>query len=401
MSSRAVLTVNAGSSSLKFSAYEDVPGQAPREIARAAIADMAHAPDIRCSIDGADHGEAAARALEKAGHDPAALTVAMAEFLIGTLTPRRVVAIGHRIVHGGLDFGGPVLATDTHLETLARYSCLAPSHQPHNLSAVDALAEAFPGIAQTLSFDTAFHRTQPRLAQLYALPRELSAQGILRFGFHGLSYAHIAEITEETFGSLPHRRMVVAHLGSGASASALLEGRCVATTMGLTALDGLPMATRCGDLDPGVVLHLIQDLGYTPEDTATLLYRKSGLLGMSGLSSDMRTLRQSDTPEAREALDVYAYRIAREIGSLVTAIQGLDAIVFTGGVGENDPDTRRDICGHLGWLGVDLDPARNGRSETIVSSDGAPVSVAVVPANEERIIAEEALQVLASVAAAS
>jgi len=394
MSGRTVLTVNAGSSSLKFSVYAETPDTGLSEIARASIAEFHHTPDIRCTIDGADHGDSASITVLTYGLKPADMTVGMVRFLVDALRPRDVSAIGHRVVHGGLKFDGPVMATNERLDALQAFSCLAPSHQPHNLAAVRALEDAFPGIPQTLSFDTAFHRGQPRLAQLYALPRALSEAGIIRFGFHGLSYAHIVEELDTVFGALPHRRLVVAHLGSGASASAIMDGKCVATTMGLTALDGLPMATRCGDLDPGVVLHLIQDLGYSPERTADLLYHESGLLGLSGISSDMRILRASDAPEAREALDVYAYRIAREIGSLVTALQGLDAIVFTGGVGENDAAARSDICTHLEWLGVRLNPARNARGDMLVSDEDSPVTVAVIPANEEKVIAAEALRVL-------
>jgi len=394
MSGRTILTVNAGSSSLKFSAYAEMPGGGLNEIARASIADIHHTPDVQCTLEGADHSGAARISVMAGGTSPADMTVGMVRFLVGAFKPRDVAAVGHRIVHGGLDFDGPVIATDERLAALQKYSCLAPSHQPHNLAAVRTVEDAFPGIPQTLSFDTAFHRSLPRLAQLYALPRPLSDVGIIRFGFHGLSYTHIVDEVETVFGALPHRRLIALHLGSGASASAILDGKCIATTMGLTALDGLPMATRCGDLDPGVVLHLIQDLGYSPDQAGDLLYHKSGLLGLSGISSDMRILRASDAPEAREALDVYAYRIAREIGSLVTALQGLDAIVFTGGVGENDAAARSDICAHLEWLGVKLSPARNARGDTLVSAKGSPVSVAVIPANEEKVIAAEALRVL-------
>lgn len=386
-----VLTVNAGSSSLKFSAFEHVPGAPPLEIASASISDIHKDPHIACTIEGVDQSKAASVAVTHATSPSPGMIVAMATFLTHHLQPRHIAAIGHRIVHGGLAFTGPVVATDAVLESLSGLSCLAPSHQPHNLAAVHALEVAMPGIVQTLSFDTAFHHTQPRLAQLYALPRALSDSGILRFGFHGLSYAHVSQIRDEIFGRLTHNRTVVAHLGSGASACALLDGRCVATTMGLTALDGLPMATRCGDLDPGVVLHLIQDLDLSPDDTNDLLYNKSGLLGLSGLSSDMRVLRQSDSPNAREALDVYAYRVAREIGSLVTALRGLDALVFTAGIGQNDADARREICDHLSWLGVELDTSANACSEKIISSGGSRVAVAVVPANEERVIAGEAI----------
>ncbi|MEL6753657.1 MAG: acetate kinase, partial [Pseudomonadota bacterium] len=287
----------------------------------------------------------------------------------------------------------PAISHHDVLEKLDALSVFAPAHQPHNLAGVRALSEALPEAVQTLSFDTAFHRTMPRLAELYALPRVLSEEGVLRFGFHGLSYAHIAETLPALLGELP-KRVLALHLGSGASACAMVDGKSVATSMGLTALDGLPMATRCGDLDPGVVLHLIKDRGMAPDAVADMLYTQSGLLGVSGLSGDTRILLQSDAPEAEEAIDLYCYRIARAAGSLAVAMGGLDGVAFSGGVGENAPEIRARILKHLEWLGPQLDPDANANNEAVLSHPDAAIPIVRIVADEERIIARDCASLL-------
>ncbi|MEO1725353.1 MAG: acetate/propionate family kinase, partial [Pseudomonadota bacterium] len=299
-----------------------------------------------------------------------------------------IAGIGHRIVHGGTLYGGPAIAHEDVLAKLDAFSVFAPAHQPYNLSGVRALKRALPDVTQTLSFDTAFHRTMPRIAELYALPRAFSDDGILRFGFHGLSYAHIADTLPSLHGDMP-KRVVALHLGSGASACAMLNGKSIATSMGLTALDGLPMATRCGDLDPGVVLHLIQDRGLSADTVADLLYKRSGLLGVSGQSSDTRVLLESGDEAALEAIDLYCYRIAREAGSLAIALGGLDAIVFSGGVGENAPEIRQRIVRQLECLGAGIDADANAQNETLLSQNEIAVPAYRIVADEERVIARE------------
>jgi len=394
---KAVATFNTGSSSVKFALFTLTENGAPGEaLLRGNLADLHGTPGLKLSAAGPDPAELCNR-LTRHGTDAVHLIPAIARWLsewLASIRPGSEIAVaGHRIVHGGLHYTGPVRASPKVLEHLDRLAPFAPSHQPHNLAGVRALAGAMPDLDQTLSFDTAFHRTAPHIAQLYALPRSLSREGIIRYGFHGLSFAHVARIAGEVFGARPER-LIALHLGSGASACGLRNGESVATSMGLTALDGLMMATRCGDLDPGVVLHLIQDRGLPPGEVAEMLYRKSGLLGVSGMSADMRTLLDSDAPEAHEAVDLYVYRITREVGALAAALGGVDALVFTGGVGENAAAIRDKVCAALGWLGLDLDTARNAEGSGLISSGNSSITAAIIPADEEIVIAEEAADVL-------
>jgi acetate kinase len=386
MTRNAVATFNVGSSSLKFSLFTVTDDRKIGDcLVRGAIRNLS-GPH---SIDMTGQGDASELSCAIVGlSEPCALIEAVMAWLQQAGPGNTLQGVGHRIVHGGPFYGGPARARADVLEKLDGLSVYAPAHQPHNLAGVRAIGDAFPDLQQTLSFDTAFHRTMPRLAELYALPRELSEQGLLRFGFHGLSYAHMVETIETVLGQMP-KRLLGLHLGSGASACAMLEGKSVATSMGLTALDGLPMATRCGDLDPGVVLHLIQDRGMAPDAVADMLYKRSGLLGMSGLSGDTRTLLESNAAEAEEALDVYCYRIARQAGSLAVAMGGLDAVAFSGGVGENAPVIRKRIIGHLEWMGVQLEPDANTNNAEEISPEGASVPIARIVADEERIIARD------------
>ncbi len=305
-----------------------------------------------------------------------------------------MAAAGHRVVHGGERFAAPVLVNQEVLQALQALVPLAPLHQPHNLDAIRALAHVKPGIPQVACFDTAFHRTQPAVAQAFALPQELTEAGIARYGFHGLSYEYIARVLPGIAGETGRGRVVVAHLGNGASMCALQGGRSIATTMSFTALDGLPMGTRSGSLDPGVILYLLSERGMDVAALTDLLYHRSGLLGMSGLSSDMRALLASNASSARAAIDVFVYRIRRELGSLVAALGGLDALVFTAGIGEHAAPIRARVCEQTAWLGIRLDPEANARGGPRISGPDSSVSVWMIPTNEELMIAEHTVALL-------
>lgn len=305
-----------------------------------------------------------------------------------------VQAIGHRVVHGGIHFDAPAVVDSAVLQALRKLVPLAPLHQPHNLAPIEIIAKAAPHLPQVACFDTAFHRRQQREAQSFALPRALTAEGIRRYGFHGLSYEFIATRLQATKPDLARKKLIVAHLGNGASLCAIDQGRSVASTMGFTAVDGLMMGTRCGTIDPGVLLYLMDEHQMDSGAISDLIYRKSGLLGVSGISSDMRQLRQSPAPEAKEAIDLFVYRIIREIGSLTAALGGLDALVFTAGIGENDAATRAAVCAGCTWLGLKLDSARNTVGADEISADGSAVSAWVVPTDEEAMIARHVAETL-------
>lgn len=377
----ALLVLNTGSSSVKFALYEHDSLQLQL---RGCIDEAGPQPTIR-----ADGQHAAAlvadAALHPGGHS------AQIAWLLQRLTDRipdlKLVAAGHRVVHGGRDLTAPVRITPDVLRQLATFIPLAPAHQPHNLAGIDAVAAVWPDLPQVACFDTAFHRTQPRLARLFPLPRALANEGIERYGFHGLSYQHVAEILPALAGPRSEGRVIVAHLGNGASLCAMHQRRSIATTMGMTALDGLMMGTRSGAIDPGLVLHLIEQRGMSAKAVSDLLGKQSGLLGVSGISGDVRTLEASDDPHAVEALDLFAYRAVRETGSLIAALGGLDMLVFTGGIGEHSAATRTRICEQLGWIGVELDPVANARNAATISSHTSAVAVHVIEANEELPIA--------------
>jgi acetate kinase len=308
---------------------------------------------------------------------------------------REVTAVGHRVVHGGTLFSGPVRVDAAVLAELTKLDPLAPLHQPHNLAGIRTLAELEPNLPQVACFDTAFHRHLPELAQRFALPREYHDSGIRRYGFHGLSYEYIAEVLPRIVGpDLAGGRVLVAHLGNGASLCALHDGRSVDTSMGFTALDGLPMGTRCGNLDPGVVLYLQGVRGMSTDQVADLLYYHSGLLGVSGISSDMRELLASDQPSAREAVDLFVYRINRQLGALTAAMGGMDALVFTGGIGEHAAPIRGRVCELATWAGIRLDAEANKKHGPRISAAASTVSVWVIPTNEEWMIARHTCRVL-------
>lgn len=390
------LVLNAGSSSLKFSLYD--AGQNAGVIARGQIEGLLTGAKF-AARDGAGKpiGARAWPGGEALGHDGAISF--LIDWLATTFGGGQISACGHRVVHGGRDFTRPVLIDALVIERLEALSALAPLHQPHNLACIRAIQMAMPGLPQVACFDTAFHRTQPREAQTFALPEAITASGVLRYGFHGLSYAFIADALPAIDPGLAEGRVIVAHLGNGASLCAMRAGKSVATTMGFTPLDGLVMGTRSGTIDPGVIFHLVKRHGMTLDQVERMLTHESGLLGVSGISSDMRSLRaRVEEPGAAKALALFAYRIVREVGSLVAALGGLDALVFTAGIGENDADLRAEVCGQLGWLGIALDAAANARASGMaapqrLSRPGA-ASAWMVPTNEELMILRQTRAVL-------
>jgi acetate kinase len=311
------------------------------------------------------------------------------------------VAVGHRVVHGGPDHDRPVLIDHGVVARLDRYISLAPLHQPHNLAPIRSILNNFPNLPQVACFDTAFHRTHDAVADHYAIPHQLYAEGVRRYGFHGLSYEYIAKALPQIAPAIAKGRVIVAHLGSGASMCALKEGRSCESTMGFTALDGLPMGTRPGQIDPGVVLYLLAEKGMSPSDVQNFLYRDCGLKGLSGISNDMRELEASEDPKAKLAVDYFVYRIGLNAGMLAAALQGLDAFVFTAGIGENSARVRARIADQLGWLGVTLDPAENSRHAGLISRSDSRIPVYVIPTDEELMIAQHTLSLLLSRSSAS
>lgn len=302
-----------------------------------------------------------------------------------------IVAVGHRVVHGGKYFTKPTKITPEVLNQLKSLINLAPLHMPSEIDFISKILEDYPDIPQIACFDTSFHSTQPRLATLFGLPRKYADEGVVRYGFHGLSYENAVFHLRTLVNQKECSRVVVAHLGNGASACAALNGQSIATTMGYTALDGLMMGTRCGNIDPGVVLFLMKEKGMSASEIEKLLYKESGLLGVSGVSSDVRTLIDSTDPKAKEALELFCYRAVREIGSLTAALGGLDTLVFTGGIGENAGLVRELICNQLNWLGIMLDSDKNKHNFPIISADNSKIKVCIIKADEERVIAHHTL----------
>jgi acetate kinase len=389
-----IAVLNAGSSSFKFSLFaESNEGLAP--IVRGQAEALFTSPRfIAKDPGGAVIAEKSWGEGTPLGH--AGALDHLVAFLRERLAEHRLVGIGHRVVHGGMEFTRPVRTDASVLAALDRYVPLAPLHQPHNLAPIRAIAERLPEVPQVACFDTAFHRGQPPVAQAFALPKSITDRGVVRYGFHGLSYEYIASALPEHDAKAAAGRVVVLHLGNGSSMCAMQGGRSVASTMGFTAADGLPMGTRCGSLDPGVVLYLIDELRMDARAIEKLIYQQSGLLGVSGISSDMRTLLASDAPGAKAAIDLYVYRIGRELGSLAAALGGLDAIVFTAGVGENSAVLRERVCDDAGWLGVACDAAANARNTGRISTAASRVSAWVIPTNEELMIARHTRTLLAS-----
>ncbi len=393
--SNAIVVLNAGSSSIKFSLFiergetlePDVRGQVEGLYTAARF--VSKAPD------GAMKAEKSWPAGLNLGHDGAL------DHLIGHLRSElpgdRLIGIGHRVVHGGMAYTQPVQVDEAVLEVLETFIPLAPLHQPHNLAPIRRALERAPELPQVACFDTSFHRTQPDVAQMFALPAELREGGVLRYGFHGLSYEYIASILPDIDPKAAQGRSVVLHLGNGTSMCALEAGRSIASTMGFTAVEGLPMGTRSGSLDPGVIIYLMDQRRMDARAIEKLIYTQSGLLGVSGISSDMRTLLASKAPQARLAVDLFLYRIRRELGSLAAAMGGLDAIVFTAGIGENAPVIRSRVCRDAAWLGVDIDEAANTAGRGCISTGSSRVALWVIPTNEELMIARHTRRLLETI----
>jgi len=388
---QCIAVVNAGSSSVKFGFY-DSEGDEPLLI-RGAVEQIGVSPTLTASDD--EGNDLAERKWPAEGFGHAQAVGAILEVARELLPEGSTISgVGHRVVHGGTRFAAPVEVSNDVIAELEKLTPLAPLHQPHNLGPIKGIAQNAPHIRQVACFDTAFHQTQPHLAQAFALPRELSESGIRRYGFHGLSYDFVSARLREVAPDHANKRIVIAHLGNGASLCAINEGRSVATTMGFTAVEGLMMGTRCGSIDPGVLIYLMDEHGMDARSLETLVYKKCGLLGVSGISSDMRTLRKSDDPKAREAIDLFIYRIVREIGSLAAALGGLDGLVFTGGIGQRDAKTRREVAAGCAWLGAELDDARNGGAEGMISTEASRLPMWVVQTDEERVIARQTAAVL-------
>jgi len=385
-----VLVLNAGSSSVKFCTFRRGAAGLEREL-RGQVSGLSTMPHLAARRGGEVIAEHTLQDGPLSHRDALGLLL---DFLDREIGGARIAGVGHRVVHGGLEFMAPTRVDATTVERLERYVPLAPLHQPHNLAAIRLMLERLPGVPEIACFDTAFHRTIPEVAQLFALPPRFAAAGVRRYGFHGLSYEFVASALPGIDARAAAGRTVVFHLGNGSSMCALAGGLSVATTMGFTAVEGLPMGTRSGSIDPGVLLFLIDELGFGVRDVERLLYHESGLLGMSGLSSDMRELLASDSPAARLAVDVFVYRARRELGSLVAALGGLDAVVFTAGIGENQPEVRERICRDAAWLGVEVDPEANRRHGPRISRAASRVSAWVVPTDEETMIARHVARLL-------
>lgn len=377
----AVLTLNAGSSSLKVALY---PATGERPLATGIVDRIG--PDGVLRLKDAAGGDIA-RPGDLSSHAGALQSVL--DSLRAAFPGLSLAAIGHRVVHGGARHAAPVRIDAAILAELEALAPFAPLHQPHNLAGIHAAMAAFPGVPQVACFDTAFHRNHPWVNDTFALPREMYERGVRRYGFHGLSYDYIAGELACIAPGLAAGRVVVAHLGNGASACAIQNGRSVASTMGFSALDGLPMGTRCGQLDPGVMLWLM-DQGMSAPEISDLLYKRSGLLGLSGISNDMRALEASDAPEAAQAIDYFVFRLQREIGGLAASMGGIDALVFSGGIGENSALIRARVCERMGWMGIEIDHARNASNARVVSSELARTTVMVIPTDEEAVIARAA-----------
>lgn len=387
-----ILVVNAGSSSVKFQVFSVEEAGRLQRLIKGQMDGIGSRPRLRAS--GADRNVLADRVypIEAVADVPSAMGIA-GEWLKNELrmTP---MAVGHRVVHGGPDYDRPVLIDYGVVARLERFIPLAPLHQPHNLAPIRSLLTNFPALPQVACFDTAFHRTHGAVADHYAIPHQLHAEGVRRYGFHGLSYEYIAKALPQLAPDVATGRVVVAHLGSGASMCAMKQGRSVESTMGFTALDGLPMGTRPGQIDPGVVLYLILEKGMSASDAQNFLYRDCGLKGLSGVSNDMRELEASEDPKAKLAIDYFVHRVGLNAGMLAAALQGIDGFVFTAGIGENSAYIRARIADRLGWLGVKLDDSENSRHARRISRSDSRVPVYVIPTDEEQMIAQHTLSVL-------
>ena len=379
------LVLNAGSSSLKFSVYRRPEVERWRLEARGQIEGIGTAP--RLSVKDAEDVSLTDYELDSSIQDGRKAIDVLAGWLRSEYGGSRVLGVGHRVVHGGPNFDRPTVITREVLAALQRFIPLAPLHQPYNLAAIEGVSERLPDVPQVACFDTSFHRGHEPVADLIPLPRDLTKKGLQRYGFHGLSYEYIASVLPKVAPDIAKARIIVAHLGSGASLCAMENGKSVDSTLGFTALDGLCMGTRPGSLDPGVVLYLFQNLKLSAKDVENILYKKSGLIGISGISNDMRELLGRSEPEAQLAVDYFVYRVAKEIGALTAVLGGLDGLVFTAGIGENSAEIRRRICESCVWLGLELDEVANENKQSKISTATSKVSTWVIPTNEELMIA--------------
>ncbi|WP_454883357.1 acetate/propionate family kinase [Sphingomonas oryzagri] len=394
-----ILCLNAGSSSLKFALFASEGSGEPQSLASGKIENIGIEPHLVAhDASGKTIAEQRWTKADKATHE-----TLLADLLerIQKQVGKDLIGVGHRVVHGGMDFAAPVRIDDDVLARLDALCPLAPLHQPHNLSAIRAVRAVQPSLPQIACFDTGFHHEQPAVATRLALPRALDAEGVRRYGFHGISYEYIARQLGEIDPLVSGGRVIAAHLGNGASLCAMKDGRSIDTTMGFTALDGLVMGTRCGALDPGAVLYLFQEKGMSTNAVEHLLYNESGLLGVSGISSDMRALIESDDPHAKESVDLFVYHIARQTGALASSLGGLDAFVFTAGIGENAPEVRSLVAQRLSWLGVEIDEDANRRRAPVISTSSSRITVRVIPTDEERMIAIHTAELLAHAGTAS
>ena len=387
-----ILVANAGSSSVKFQVFAVDKGGTLKRQMRGQVDGIGTSPRLRAT--GADKAVLVDRRFPVAAVPDVPTALAAAASWLRDELHIHPIAIGHRVVHGGPDYDSPVRVDAEVLRRLERYIPLAPLHQPYNLAPIRSVLTRFPEILQVACFDTAFHRGHSALADRYAIPETLYGEGVRRYGFHGLSYEYIAATLPQIAPEIAARRVIVAHLGSGASMCAMEGGRSVESTMGFTALDGLPMGTRPGQIDPGVVLYLAAEKAMSPAEIQNFLYRECGLKGLSGISNDMRELQDSSEARARLAVDYFVYRIGLNAGMLAAAMSGVDGFVFTAGIGENSPKLRTAIAGKLAWLGVSLDEAANAEGRSLISGPNSRIPVYVVPTDEELMIARHTIAVL-------
>ena len=386
-----VLTLNAGSSSVKF-AIIDASLEEPAAIAGGQVESLAQEPRLKAKVAGEHGSDAIALPHSSATHREA--IEAIFDWIGRHMVSVNVAAVGHRVVHGGAHHSASSLITDALVRELRELVSLAPLHQPHNLAGIEAARDAFPAVPQVACFDTAFHRGHDFVTDAFAIPRHFYEKGVRRYGFHGLSYEFVVSRLQRIAPDIAGGRVIVAHLGNGASLCGISNGRSIASTMGFTALDGLAMGTRCGQIDPGVLLYLMSQKGMDCAALTDLLYHKSGLIGLSGVSADMRELEASDRAEAREAIAYFVMRVCRETASLVAALEGIDAIVFTGGIGENSRMVRASVLQRLGWLGVEFDAKANDAGAQIVSAAGSRVRALVIPTDEELMIARHTAKIV-------
>jgi len=389
-----LIVLNAGSSSLKFQVYDVLKGTEPCMAFKGLFEGLGNSAHfIVKDAQGKLLDETTWSSGDRQGHEEALMH--LVSWLRKHQEGRKLVAIGHRVVHGGEAYSSPILVDEAVIQTLEKLVPLAPLHQPHNLEPIRIVRRRLPGLPQIASFDTAFHQSQSEIARMFALPRDMRERGVKRYGFHGLSYDYISSVLKDYDPPLAEGRVIVAHLGNGASLCALRHGKSVATTMGFSALEGLPMGTRCGAVDPGVVFFMLREMKLSPEEAERVLYTKSGLLGVSGLSNDMRVLRANaeTNADAKRAIELFVYRITREIGSLIAALGGIDGLVFTAGIGENDVATRAEVIGRLAWAGLALDTTANRTGGPCISTGVGPTAW-VIPTNEELVIAQQARNVL-------